>query len=167
MSMSFSRGVTGQRTSVLNLELISFLNSLSDVTGNVFFNRGQNGAEDFLWSDWRAELFLVNSWMTRSLLLSDLNTELFLMSGWLLLSILNTKFSLVNGWVTRLLLLSSLITVLSLVNSWVTWVTELLGQRSYVHDRLQGLPGWWWQPNGFPFPFDTGRDDDLRRGCET
>ena len=48
MSMSFSRGVTGQRTSVLNLELISFLNSLSDVTGNVFFNRGQNGAEDFL-----------------------------------------------------------------------------------------------------------------------
>ena len=48
MSMSFSGGVTGQRTSVLNLELISFLDSLSDATGNVFFDRGQNGAEDFL-----------------------------------------------------------------------------------------------------------------------
>ena len=48
MSTSFSEGVTGQRTSVLNLELIFFLNSLSDVTGNVFFNREQNGAEDFL-----------------------------------------------------------------------------------------------------------------------
>ena len=122
MSTSFSRGMTGQRTSVLNLELIFFLNSLSDVTGNVFFDRGQNRAEDFLWSDWRAELFLVNSWMTRSLLLSSLNTGLFLMSRWLLLSILNTKLSLVNSWVTHLLLLSSLITVLSLVNSWVTWV---------------------------------------------
>ena len=122
MSTSFSRGVTEQRTSVLNLRLISFSDSLSDVTENVFFDRGQNRAEDFLWSDWRAELFLVNSWMTRSLLLSSLNTELFLMSEWLLLSILNTKLSLVNSWVTRLLLLSSLITVLSLVNSWVTWV---------------------------------------------
>ena len=119
---SFSEGVTGQRTSVLNLELIFFSDSLSDATENVFFDRGQNEAEDFLWSDWRAELFLVNSWMTRSLLLSDLNTELFLMSEWLLLSILNTKLSLVNSWVTCLLLLSSLITVLSLVNSWVTWV---------------------------------------------
>ena len=142
MSTSFSGGVTGERTSVLNLELISFSDSLSDVTGNVFFDRGQNRAEDFLWSYWRAGLFLVNSWMTRSLLLSSLNTGLFLMSRWLLLSILNTKLSLVNswmthllllsslitvlslvnGWVTRLLLLSSLITVLSLVNSWVTWV---------------------------------------------
>ena len=122
ISTSFSEGMTGWRTSVLNLELIFFSDSLSDVTGNVFFDRGQNEAEDFLWSDWRAELFLVNSWMTRSLLLSSLNTELFLMSEWLLLSILNTKLSLVNSWVTRLLLLSSLITVLSLVNSWVTWV---------------------------------------------
>ena len=122
MSTLFSEGVMGQRTSVLNLKLIFFLNSLSDVTGNVFFDREQNRAEDFLWSDWRAELFLVNSWVTRSLLLSSLNTELFLMSRWLLLSILNTKLSLVDSWVTRLLLLSSLITVLSLVNSWVTWV---------------------------------------------
>ena len=48
MSTSFSEGVTEQRTSVLNLELIFFLNSLSDVTENVFFDRGQNGAEDFL-----------------------------------------------------------------------------------------------------------------------
>ena len=48
MSTSFSEGVTGQRTSVLNLKLISFLNSLSDATGNVFFDRGQNEAEDFL-----------------------------------------------------------------------------------------------------------------------
>ena len=48
MSTSFSGDVTGQRTSVLNLELISFSDSLSDVTGNVFFNRGQNRAGDFL-----------------------------------------------------------------------------------------------------------------------
>ena len=48
MSTSFSRDVTGQRTSVLNLELIFFLDSLSDVTENVFFDRGQNRAEDFL-----------------------------------------------------------------------------------------------------------------------
>ena len=129
ISTSFSRGVTGWRTSVLNLELIFFLNSLSDATGNVFFNRGQNGAEDFLWSDWRAGLFLVNSWVTRSLLLSSLNTGLFLMSRWLLLSILDTKLSLVNSWVTHLLLLSSLITVLSLVNSWVTWVHIVCRQR--------------------------------------
>ena len=120
MSTSFSRDMTGWRTSVLNLELIFFLNSLSDANGNVFFDREQNEAKDFLWSDWRAGLFLVNSWMTRSLLLSSLNTELFLMSRWLLLSILDTNLSLVNSWVTHLLLLSSLITVLSLVNSWVT-----------------------------------------------
>ena len=48
MSTSLSRGVMGQRTSVLDLELISFPDSLSDVTGNVFFNRGQNEAGDFL-----------------------------------------------------------------------------------------------------------------------
>ena len=48
MSTSFSRGATGQRTSVLNLELIFFSDSLSDATGNVFFDREQNGAEDFL-----------------------------------------------------------------------------------------------------------------------
>ena len=48
MSTLFSGGVTGQRTSVLNLELISFSDSLSDATGNVFFDRGQNRAEDFL-----------------------------------------------------------------------------------------------------------------------
>ena len=48
MSTSFSGGVTGQRTSVLNLELIFFSDSLSDVTENIFFDRGQNGAEDFL-----------------------------------------------------------------------------------------------------------------------
>ena len=48
MNMLFSEGVTGQRTSVLNLELISFSDSLSDATGNVFFDRGQNGAGDFL-----------------------------------------------------------------------------------------------------------------------
>ena len=48
MSTSFSRDVTEQRTSVLNLELISFSDSLSDVTENVFFDRGQNRAEDFL-----------------------------------------------------------------------------------------------------------------------
>ena len=48
MSTSFSEDMTEQRTSVLNLELISFLNSLSDATGNVFFNRGQNRAGDFL-----------------------------------------------------------------------------------------------------------------------
>ena len=122
ISTSFSRGVTGWRTSVLNLKLISFLNSLSDATGNVFFDREQNRAGDFLWRDWRAGLFLVNSWVTRSLLLSGLNTGLFLMSRWLLLSILNTKLSLVDSWVTCLLLLSSLITVLSLVDSWVAWV---------------------------------------------
>ena len=45
---SFSEGVTGQRTSVLNLELIFFSDSLSDATENVFFDRGQNEAEDFL-----------------------------------------------------------------------------------------------------------------------
>ena len=48
MSTLFSGGVTGQRTSVLNLELIFFSDSLSDVTGNIFFNRGQNRAGDFL-----------------------------------------------------------------------------------------------------------------------
>ena len=48
MSTSFSEGVTEQRTSVLNLELISFLNSLSDATENVFFDKEQNRAEDFL-----------------------------------------------------------------------------------------------------------------------
>ena len=48
MSTSFSEDVMGQRTSVLNLELIFFSDSLSDVTENVFFNRGQNRAEDFL-----------------------------------------------------------------------------------------------------------------------
>ena len=48
MSMLFSGGATGQRTSVLNLELISFSDSLSDVTENVFFDREQNRAEDFL-----------------------------------------------------------------------------------------------------------------------
>ena len=48
MSTSFSGDVTGQRTSVLDLELISFPDSLSDATGNIFFNRGQNGAGDFL-----------------------------------------------------------------------------------------------------------------------
>ena len=48
MSTSFSGGATGQRTSVLDLELIFFSDSLSDVTGNVFFDRGQNRAGDFL-----------------------------------------------------------------------------------------------------------------------
>ena len=48
MSTSFSEDVMGQRTSVLNLELISFSDSLSDATGNVFFDRGQNRVEDFL-----------------------------------------------------------------------------------------------------------------------
>ena len=51
MSTSFSEDMTGQRTSVLNLELISFSDSLSNVTENVFFDRGQNGAGDFLGSD--------------------------------------------------------------------------------------------------------------------
>ena len=48
MSTSFSGGVMGRRTSVLNLGLIFFSDSLSDVTGNVFFDRGQNRVEDFL-----------------------------------------------------------------------------------------------------------------------
>ena len=48
MSTLFSEGVTGQRTSVLNLKLIFFSDSLSDVTENVFFDREQNEAGDFL-----------------------------------------------------------------------------------------------------------------------
>ena len=48
MSTSFSEDVTEQRTSVLNLKLIFFSDSLSDVTENVFFDREQNRAEDFL-----------------------------------------------------------------------------------------------------------------------
>ena len=48
ISTLFSEDVTEQRTSVLNLELIFFSDSLNDVTENVFFDRGQNEAEDFL-----------------------------------------------------------------------------------------------------------------------
>ena len=48
MSTLFSEDVMRQRTSVLNLKLIFFSDSLSDATGNVFFDREQNGAGDFL-----------------------------------------------------------------------------------------------------------------------
>ena len=48
MSTSFSEGIMRQRTFVLDLKLIFFSDSLSDATENVFFDREQNEAEDFL-----------------------------------------------------------------------------------------------------------------------